>query len=221
MGFFKRDRNSSSKKDRKSTSKEDQSKSDTQNQSGKPESPEVGDFSCFWEVYNVLVSHGKVRLPDLDSSYELVMLHVFGLDKTYKLELIAQNIGRFKNSGSTSQERKIARIIVDILNIRCSVISHPFWNCDGDGKRHKYKGQLEKDTKFLLEWFYCVCVCQDFTMTPETEESIDRCKEIMKKIAGKNWRDNNTPIFQEWIEFLKQKGVDLSQPPEVTEHGEL
>ncbi|QKX59296.1 uncharacterized protein TRUGW13939_06428 [Talaromyces rugulosus] len=193
------------------SSKEDQSKPSTESQSDVPEFPEIGHFGFFWKNYMTAIEYKRTERRDLKSNYGTIMLGIFGLSDTQSkngIEFVLNPIGMKIESllGSTDDDKRIAGMTVDILNIRCSVISHPFWN--GEGREDKV--QLEKDTGRVLHWFRYECESKGATLSSDVEEWMRQCRKTMIVHAWKYWKQNDAPCFEEWVAFLLKHGTDSS-----------
>lgn len=221
---LKEDYKSSSKKQHFFCSKKDKDKHTTENKSDEPKFPEIGNFEVFWEKYKHLRDRDMEYNSKYGTTHITILLNIFGprnFDNDEeniilvgeKVEKLAQQ--HLAQEDRSPEDQEIADDIVDMLNISCSVRSHPFWGFDENKKslwkREKYKCFLKWHTRIVLDWFLHECVPENASMPSHIKKMVLGCTKAFKKISGDDeWHNRDTLSFEDWAEFLIQKGVGLS-----------
>lgn len=186
--------------------------------SGKPKFPEIGNFKVFWNIFKTLQSTGQHEDANFVVSKLAEMCNLRDSDHSSCVLLqIGEKIDKFLCS-TAEAEKKAAEIVIEVLNMQCSIRSHPFWDIKSDkDMADKLYFELQDQKRFImrttrswLSWFRDGTLLTDDGSIPEDRlTAIEKCKEIFAENAGSDWQTRKRPSFEGWLKFLRPKdGVD-------------
>ncbi|CRG90684.1 hypothetical protein PISL3812_07729 [Talaromyces islandicus] len=192
--------------------KNNENKPATENQSENSQAPEIGNFKYLWKNYRDLCLHEENYDCEFRTVLGQIFLNLFGPgnfeDKKENVFSVGDKIEKLSQR-SFEKDMEIALDMVDILDISCSVRSHPFWNINGNTsshwKRKKGKFYLKWHTRLVLDWFSNDCKPKHASMPSHIRKAVCGCRETFTRIAGDIWRDRRELSFENWREFRTQK----------------
>jgi hypothetical protein len=92
----------------------------------RPNLPEIGNFKLFWGDYKALRDAGENDKAD----HVISKLSVMCVGDSYYCSSLFLQIGEEIDKlldSKTEAEKNAAEMIIEALDIRCSVLSHPWW----------------------------------------------------------------------------------------------
>jgi hypothetical protein len=183
--------------------------------------PQLGSFKVFWDDFKTLRDKNQRKNPDLVASREQTLAEMFMLYDSEHGSGHLLDIGAKVDMllGSTgNRDRSVAANILTVLDMRCSIQSHPNWkfaNEPDQAIRH-----IRGATTTVLYWF-----CKELTLTTGcvipvvVQSSLNICSgNYQLNMNGESrWisipAHPKRPSFDDWVIFLRQKGKD---PEETT-----
>ncbi|CRG90677.1 hypothetical protein PISL3812_07722 [Talaromyces islandicus] len=209
-------------------------------QDNEPRCPpiELGNFKIFWEDFKVLRSKYKDTDPESVASREETLAKMFVLyDEVHgnsHLLGIGEKIDTILSSVKGSEV--LIEDIFFILDLRCSLQSHPYWDWGHGSTKNPEQVQEElpldvrssmtSNTTVVLNWFLTEFDTDMAGHVPPPENIrfwIQLCKGIMatndlvyalrnleiegSEIRGR-WDSVERPSFDEWVTFLHRERME-------------
>ncbi|CRG90676.1 hypothetical protein PISL3812_07721 [Talaromyces islandicus] len=118
------------------------------------EVPEIGNFSVFWKDFKDLRNEYQHTDSDSVASHAEDLAKIFWLyDSRHKVKHLLQIGKKIDELREYSIFGKmIANDIIRVLDMRCSIQSHPYWNGVLAEERSLRKWMVKKNTTKVLAW---------------------------------------------------------------------
>ncbi|KAH8696224.1 hypothetical protein BGW36DRAFT_462132 [Talaromyces proteolyticus] len=170
--------------------------------------PQIGDFVKFYDQFKELEDK-KHRHLYKEALEEIYLLHTPREDATVRLQAVGEKL-----KSAQLRNLPVFQPIVDILDMRASIVCHPFWDLEGrpDGlELQPKKVSIRKASKEVLDWFHKNYTKDDPRAIPQDKlKLVQECREKFCVLCTKNtWIDvrkyDVQLSFKAWFEFVSHK----------------
>jgi hypothetical protein len=173
-----------------------------------PQRPEIGNFKLFWKNERDLWEQGNGEEACHILSGIVVMC--FGTSHSYSVRFqeIGEKIDKLLHSEKEA-ERNAVETLIEALDIRCSVLSHPWWK-GFDDKPDNSIQQILDFTETLFTQLLDDNLLTDSGSIPEHHlESMAKWESFFAQHAGSDWQTRERPSFDDWVIFTRKFDPDV------------